>query len=566
MAASKGAPLSYFALGARGVNNSVDPIKLTPEELVSGQNVEVVVDKGVGSLQQRSGMTRVNSSALASLVGVMDVKPTFRVERTPWLYAATTQSTGITWRRSSDGAVWSNFFPLNGQYACAGFVYAAPYKAWPKAVAIENKLYFIGQVNTGSTDPLPLKVIDGTTEQLVSYVPPAVIGTVLATPNAPSAVVSGGAVAGSTTYTYKVVARFASSNSLPSAAVSNLVGNAVLSTTNYNLFYMSDTPVAGATSYDVYRTVGGATQGKIGSIPIINGAYAVVFTSGGINYQFSDTGLAGDGSAVPVAASGSAAANALAILDMITDGTFLYLATYDYNATDPTLYGRILQFDPASSLWTQIGAAFPTASGNGCPSTLVFFDGALSFSTYFGTAAANTSYLTTTGTPLPAGGISDVKTTAASLQAVSLAVFNGELYAGCASQVAGTAAIILKRAALATWSTVLTAGATGIQNAYNSLYVYGGRLYAGWNSGSGGATAALITSTADGSTWTTEITLGAQDMPCQFATFNDELYVVMGQTQNSTLSRILKRTAGGVWSEVDNPTDALSGALTVLWV
>lgn len=214
----------------------------------------------------------------------------------------------------------------------------------------------------------------------------------------------------------------------------------------------------------------------------------------------------------------------------------------------------------------QLGAAFSTAAGNGTASALALFDGAFSFGTYIGLTTGNPSYLTGLGTPLPAGGVTEVHATANSLCTCSLAVFNGALYVGLCSLVAATAALVIKRIAPAVWSTSLTAGATAALNAFTSLFVFNGLLFAGWTSG-GGATAANIKSTPDGVTWNAEITLDVAEVVCQMASFGGSLYVVCGKTGVSynTKSRVLKRTAAGVWSTVDDPSDDLAGCLGVVY-
>lgn len=94
---------------------------------------------------------------------------------------------------------------------------------------------------------------------------------------------------GATTYSYKAVATNALFYNGPASAVAGSVanGNATLSGTNYNDILIA--AVEGAVTYSVYRTVGGATQGLIGTVS------AVTDTS----VHFYDTGLAGDGSPEP---------------------------------------------------------------------------------------------------------------------------------------------------------------------------------------------------------------------------------------------------------------------------
>lgn len=82
------------------------------------------------------------------------------------------------------------------------------------------------------------------------------------TPSAPTLTVRG--TAGESSYGYKVVAlkgdghTAASSEATTSSGASSLTGN--------NRIDVKPPYVAGASKFDVYRTSGGATQGKIGSV------------------------------------------------------------------------------------------------------------------------------------------------------------------------------------------------------------------------------------------------------------------------------------------------------------
>lgn len=110
--------------------------------------------------------------------------------------------------------------------------------------------------------------------------------TILANPSAP--VITNGGSAGTTTYSYRVVARTSiGTTTAASDAGTTTTGNATLSGANYNIITWS--AVTGAMGYDVYRTAGGATQGKINASII-----------GASTLTFNDTGLAGSGTA-PVA-------------------------------------------------------------------------------------------------------------------------------------------------------------------------------------------------------------------------------------------------------------------------
>jgi hypothetical protein len=107
--------------------------------------------------------------------------------------------------------------------------------------------------------------------------------TPVATPSTPTVTPAG--TTGSTTYAYKVVARNAKGHSAASSAGSTTSGNSSLSSSNKNGVTWS--AVTGATSYDVYRTTGGATQGLI--------------ISGTTGTSVFDTGLTADGSTAPTA-------------------------------------------------------------------------------------------------------------------------------------------------------------------------------------------------------------------------------------------------------------------------
>lgn len=125
----------------------------------------------------------------------------------------------------------------------------------------------------------------------------------LATPSAP--VVTSVGTAGSTAYGYKVVAKNADGTATAASAAnaSFTTGNATLTTANFNHLVL--TVVTGAASYDVYRTTGGATQGKIGN------------TTG---LAFNDTGLVGNAATAPTVAT--AGVDLMAGVSLAAGGTY----------------------------------------------------------------------------------------------------------------------------------------------------------------------------------------------------------------------------------------------------
>jgi hypothetical protein len=127
----------------------------------------------------------------------------------------------------------------------------------------------------------------------------------LATPSAP--VITNVGTAGSTTYTYEVVALNADgTHSAASAAGSTTTGNATLSGTAYNVVTL--TAVTGAASYNVYRTVGGATQGLLANVTALT---------------LNDTNLTGDGSTAPSTAN--AGQDLMAPVSLAAGGTYATL-------------------------------------------------------------------------------------------------------------------------------------------------------------------------------------------------------------------------------------------------
>lgn len=104
----------------------------------------------------------------------------------------------------------------------------------------------------------------------------------LATPSLP--VITNLGTPGVVTYTYKIVAINSTGSTDASAAGSTTTGNATLTGVNFNR--ITWTAVTGASGYWIYRTVGGATQGRIATI--------------GALVTWDDTGLVGDSSTAPI--------------------------------------------------------------------------------------------------------------------------------------------------------------------------------------------------------------------------------------------------------------------------
>jgi hypothetical protein len=145
----------------------------------------------------------------------------------------------------------------------------------------------VGALNTGPTLTLTHTGNAGTPVFAIGAAQSGVNNVQVATPRLDNIL---SANPGSTTYTYVVAAHGSTGVTPCSASLSTTTGNATLNSTNFNV--VNFRPAYGAVSYDIYRTAGGATLGKIGTL---------LPTSGQPNVQqFRDTGQAGDGSSCPV--------------------------------------------------------------------------------------------------------------------------------------------------------------------------------------------------------------------------------------------------------------------------
>jgi hypothetical protein len=114
-----------------------------------------------------------------------------------------------------------------------------------------------------------------------------VMAVSLQTPTVPTITPVGGAAGGQA---YKIVAKLGSLFTAASTAGSTAVGPTTLSTTTYNI--VSWLAVPGATSYDVYRTTGGAATGKIASVTVDPNNIPA-------SYSINDKALVGDTTTAP---------------------------------------------------------------------------------------------------------------------------------------------------------------------------------------------------------------------------------------------------------------------------
>lgn len=176
--------------------------------------------------------------------------------------------------------------------------------------------------------------------------------TATAAPAAPDVEVIG--ATGSTHYTYVVVGRDSNGNPSPGTPRTITNGNATLDGTNWNFIEIGPNPAMGPTTFDVYRTQGGATQGKIASV---TPSFQSFNQFGSIVVQ--DKGLVADGSTAPtingsgsIAAAGpvSAGQYTVAGLPVGFEGQMLY-ATNGLKVGEITGNGTGVPVYFSSSVW-----------------------------------------------------------------------------------------------------------------------------------------------------------------------------------------------------------------------
>lgn len=139
-----------------------------------------------------------------------------------------------------------------------------------------------------------------TFQQRVAALELAVNQAIVSAPTA--AVLAGG---GATGYTYVVVAKYFALN-VPSVPAATTTGAANLTPGAPNVIQWSNAPILNGgllvPLYDVYRTVGGATQGKIASNVVAEDAQG-----NQVALQVIDSGLVADGSVPPGLQTGTGA-------------------------------------------------------------------------------------------------------------------------------------------------------------------------------------------------------------------------------------------------------------------
>lgn len=175
---------------------------------------------------------------------------------------------------------------------------------------------------------------------------------------APTVTPTGGSA---TTQTYVLVGRTASGALTGAgAAGTTTVGPTTLSTTTYNTL-TGPLGGAGLAYIDVYRTVGGASQGKIGTVTLS--------TITGSTFTFVDTGLAGDSTTAPTLnTTGQLIVGAVPVGKLVLQTTLTTANILAMNGTPVSVVGNpgagvvaistfiMVQFKPGVTQFTGGGA------------------------------------------------------------------------------------------------------------------------------------------------------------------------------------------------------------------
>ena len=176
--------------------------------------------------------------------------------------------------------------------------------------------------------------------------------------------------AGTTTWSYQIVASNANGDSVPSPASTTTVGNATLSVTNYN--HITWAPVANATSYKVWRTGAGGSPATVG---IVGSPVATAFDDQGV----AATPYVASG-ANPVAYPATSSFVLTAMPGYITtpDGNSIFMWGYANGSGAFQYPGPILCVNEADNVTITLKNSLPVASSLVFPGlTKVKVDGQL---------------------------------------------------------------------------------------------------------------------------------------------------------------------------------------------
>jgi len=236
-----------------------------------------------------------------------------------------------------------------------------------------------------------------------------------------------------------------------------------------------------------------------------------------------------------------------AIVSMLAANGTIYLSTLDTGSDSTNWVGRVFSLDIETATLTPVGAAFTTGH---VPYALAWHNGRL----YCGTQRQVSTAVGKIYSILPAidtAWVEDYDLATSSMAGVaSMLSFQGTLFVGCTA-AAGTFAAVIKRATDGTYSTAVTGsgGTAKANNAFLSLAEFDGQIYAAyWNNDTTAITS--IRKSSDGTTWSVSFTGATSTLRPIIALFVDDgiLYAIGGGLSLS--AAILSTVDGITWTNL----------------
>ena len=260
---------------------------------------------------------------------------------------------------------------------------------------------------------------------------------------------------------------------------------------------------------------------------------------------------------VPNNISESATGNAIYVYDMIKSGDYVYFIVHD-GTTGSSFRSRVLRMNLSTYGITQVGEKFgpgtgELGSGTRWALSLAFHNGFLFVGTGFGSSGTGV-------TPTIYRIRPDLETTwtldgtfAAEESIMSLASYNGRLFAGTMIDSAAVGRLLVRSVAGVWAESTNTGGApTGLGNGWTGLTVFGTNLYA-CRLHLQGASSATSIHRFDDTTWTNVFTIQSGDTGADKGVaglvHNGRLYFVC---HSSGDGRVVHSTTGasGSWTAI----------------
>lgn len=165
--------IKVYAFGQGGVNLVKGPLQLSDDELLQGQNAEIVRDQntsGDGVLSKRGGLQPLNADALAgSVTGLVGLNVKTNYTRT--LYVMRGSEDANTFRTTTDGTTWTDTGDPLAPAINSKFTDADGERDARRMVAFRNAILYPYDTYTKGTDKPILALWDGAEALQVTAIP-----------------------------------------------------------------------------------------------------------------------------------------------------------------------------------------------------------------------------------------------------------------------------------------------------------------------------------------------------------------------------------------------------------